>query len=493
MKVVTEPSSAFLMVTPDPLMVDRIVRLSGLDPDGVNRATLLRFGGGLPFRFDGFDPRRRHTFRQVVAQGWFPSFGTQVCSRCLADDGIWQLQWRLPLVAACRRHRVFLTTHCAGCGQRFRTHRHAPLRPVAGPAQPCGNPVGLRNPCRHPVVEHTPEAAPPAVIDTTTTIVQALAGQSVPLLGSSCDPRVFLAEIRHLATLLLHLLSRPDRPLVAWWASDLRLEAARRTTSRRGPRWGISPPESAVVRGHVLAEAHRILNQPGTGEAASLLVPWLDCITDVANVPRVWLVNRTTRTATMERLIRAATSRRHHVGRRLSTIGGNRALRPSAIPQLMDSDIYREFFAAMLGGYEWTGRLYSSLCVLRSVTSVPNWSEAAAAIGLDPDLGVRTARAASARMRVSPTAFTDAVDHVSSLLPPAGTIAIARPASGRWPRSPTPGSTRGGHRCLRRGDPRRCPTPSPGCGAKSPRATRRQPGVAKPACAGTEGVLPRVS
>ena len=61
------PSSAFLMIAPDPLIVDRIVRVSGLDPDAVQRATLLRFGSGLPFRFEGFDPRRRHSFRQVVA------------------------------------------------------------------------------------------------------------------------------------------------------------------------------------------------------------------------------------------------------------------------------------------------------------------------------------------------------------------------------------------------------------------------------------------
>ena len=47
------PSSAFLMIKPDPLIVDRIVRLSGVDAEAVRQASLLRFGAGLPFRFDG--------------------------------------------------------------------------------------------------------------------------------------------------------------------------------------------------------------------------------------------------------------------------------------------------------------------------------------------------------------------------------------------------------------------------------------------------------
>lgn len=411
------PSSAFLMIKPDPLIVDRIVRLSGVDAEAVRRASLLRFGAGLPFRFDGFDPRERHSFRQVVAQGWFPSFGTQVCPLCLGDDGIWALRWRLPIVAACTDHRVFLVTECTGCGGRFRTHRHAPLRPLLGREQPCGNPVGLRNPCRHPVVRHMPETSPPLVLDAAAAIMEALAGRHVAMLGVPADPRTFLAEMRHLATLLLHLLSRPHGLRFSAWTEALHVEAARRTTTLRGPRWGISPPQSAVVRGHALAEAHVILSQPTMEDAATQLVPWLECIADAPNGPSAWLVNRTTRTVTMERLIHAATVRRLHVGRRLNTIRGNAALGPSAIPQMMDTDIYRKCFATMLGGYESTARTYVSLCILRVVAPVHNWSDAAVAIGLGPEIGMRTARAASIRMCVSPNEFADAVDQASHLLP----------------------------------------------------------------------------
>ena len=411
------PTAAFMMIKPDPLIVSRITRLSGLDKASVAQATLLRFDDGLPFHLDRLDPRRRHTFRQVVTQGWFPHFGSQACPLCLADDGIWKLEWRLPLVATCPHHGVFLTTHCAGCGRRFRTHRYSPLRPLAGPDQSCGNPIGLRNPCTHSVLRHVPESATPAVLNTTPILLDALSSNTVSMLGRRADPRLFLAEIRHLATLLLHLLSQPDGPAFRGWANEVHAEAVGRTTDLRGPRWGISPPQSSVIRGHVLAEADDILRQTSIDDAAARLVPWLGLIAEVGNGPSVWLVNRTTRTPTMERLINTAVSQRHHVGRRLNKIRGNELLRATAIPQLIDADIYYEFFDEMLGGYEWTGRLYVSLCMVRAVAAVANWSDAAAQIGLDPTIGTRTARASSARLRVSPQAFTEAVDSATHLLP----------------------------------------------------------------------------
>jgi hypothetical protein len=411
------PTAAFMMIKPDPLIVNRIASLSGVDEASVALATLLRFDDGLPLYLDRLDPLRRHTFRQVVTQGWFPQFGSQACPACLSEGGIWKLEWRLPLVATCPHHGVFLATHCAGCGRRFRTHRYSPLRPHAGPDQLCGNPVGLRNPCTHSVLTHVPPSAPSAVLNTAAILRDALAGETVSMLGRRADPRLFLAEIRHLATLLLHLLSRPDGPHLRDWAGDLHAEAAGRATDLRGPRWGISPPQSAVVRGHILFEAGDILRQADIEEAATRCMPWLSLIAEVGSGPSVWLVNRTTHTPTMERLIRTAVSQRHHVGRRLSTVRGNDLLRACAIPQLIDADIYDEVFDEMLGGYEWTGRLYVSLCIVRVVADVANWSDTAVKLGLAPEIGARTARASSARLRVSPQVFADTVDSTAQILP----------------------------------------------------------------------------
>jgi hypothetical protein len=411
------PSSAFLMVKPDPAITERIAGLGGIRIPSIERATLMRFGDGLPLRLDGLDPLQRHSFRQVVTQGWFPLFGSQACPLCLADDGIWRVEWRLPIVAVCVEHELFLTTRCAGCGLRFRTHRHSPLRPQFGPQQPCGNLRGLRNPCQHPVIAHPVETAAEPVVDAAKVVQRALAGQPARMMGEQADPRTYLAELRHLATLFLHLLSRQEATPIVDWASDIHVEALKRTTQRRGPRWGISPPQSAFVRGNVLSKSHEILSETTLKQAATLLSPWLSLIADVGNGPRGWLVNRTTRTATIERLVDAAVADRHHVGRRLDCMRSERTLRATAVPQLIDVDIYREFFGGMLGGYEWTGRLYVSLCVVRTATPAASWCDAAVHIGLDPGIGIRTARAASTRMRASPTVFADAVERARRALP----------------------------------------------------------------------------
>jgi hypothetical protein len=410
------PSSAFLIVKPDPAIIERIAALGGIGIPPLMRATLMRYDGGLPLRMEDFDPREPHSFRKVVAQGWFPRLGSQACPRCLVRDGIWQVAWRLPIIATCVEHGLFLTTRCAGCDRRFRTRQVSPLRPEYGPEQLCGNPIGLRTPCPYPVVAHEPEAAPQSVVETAVTIHRALSGWPVVILGSTTDARTYLAELRHTAALLLHLLSRPHGPTFADWAAELGDEASDRTARLRRPRWGLSPPQNAVARASVLAEAHAILCEPDLAAAAAHLRPWLSLIDDVTNGPSAWLGNRTTRTATMLRLITAACADRYHVARRLDR-GQRVAFPTSAVPQLLDRDAYRDLFAEMFGVREETGRLYVSLCLLRAVQSITSWTAAADQLGLDRAVGVRTAQAASIRMCATPEQFAAAVRHALNVLP----------------------------------------------------------------------------
>lgn len=411
------PTTAFLMFKPDPVFLDCVSRVSGVDADELRNATLVRFGGGLPLQLDALDPRERTSFRQVVMQGWLPQFGSQACPECLVGEGVWQLAWRLPIVAACIRHRALLTPLCAGCGTRFRAHRYATLRPVLGAAEPCGNSLGLRDHCRHPVLDHRSKPADPEILTAVCAIHRAMAGDLIDMLGHETEPRVYLAELRHIATLLLHLLSRPGGESAVAWGKELHREAAIRRTSRRGPRWGITPPESAAARGGALAEAHAILGQDSAQAAGDRLAGWLWLIDD-HNGPAVWLKQRTTKTTTTMRLIDAAVAPRRHVGRRLRAVGDSgRTLLPAAIPQLIDAPLYDELFEGMLGGYEVTRRMYVSLCVVRLVSSANSWSEAAIQLDLDPDIGRRTARAASNRMRVTPAAFEEAVRQVHRALP----------------------------------------------------------------------------
>lgn len=408
---------AYLMIKPQCAALKAIADLGGVDSAALTAATLMRYGDGLPLHLEGLDPSRRHTYRSLVAQGWFPPHGSQACPLCLARDGIWRLEWRLPLITVCTVHGVELLTECDACRQRFRMRRHSPMRPVLGPEQLCGNPTGAGRYCDRTLAEHrTPPAAPDALV-TANTIALALEGQRTEMLGRVVDPRIFLAELRHVATMLLHILTAAGDFTALGWTTVLKTESASRTAELRNPRWGISPPRSSAVRAYVLAEANAILGEPAVAGAGARLASWLAPISAVANGPSNWLSNRTTRTATTAAVISSAVSGRHHVGRRLNLTGVRQLPPMTAIPQLLDPELFARFFDGMLGSYPWTARLYASLCLARSVSAAPNWSTAAADLALDPAIGHRTARAASGRMLATPGVFADAVHRTLDALP----------------------------------------------------------------------------
>lgn len=407
------PSMSFLMIKPAAEAVARISNVSGLTERAVVAATLMRFDGGLPLHLEDFDPRDRHSFRNVVNQGWFPQTGSQICPECLAEDGIWRLQWRLPIVVACLKHRIVLKTCCEGCGLRFRLRRYSPLRASTDDA--CGNQLGLRQHCGYSVLEGESKPAPDEVLVMQRSINAALAGEPTELMGQIGAPQIYLAELRNAATLLLHLLTRPDGRKRVHWGPDLHAEATARTTELRGPRWGVSPPSSSLIRAGALSEASEIVTQSTLDNAAARLSIWFDLIADVPNGPGNWLVNRTARTESTERLIASALLLRHDVARQVSR--NQIELPVSAIPQLIDREIYRTVFAGMLGGYEHTGRLYVSLCLVRAATSARNWSQAAELLGLDPAVGPKTARAANARRNMEVPEFAGQIRAVLAGIP----------------------------------------------------------------------------
>jgi hypothetical protein len=411
------PAPGFLMVKPGSSAVESISGISGIAPEKIRQATLLRFDHGLPLTLTGFDPLNRHSFRQVVTQGWFPPTGSQVCTQCLAAQGIWQLHWRLPLSTTCSTHGTFLTTTCRGCGDWFRVRRYAPLRPLLGREELCGNQIGLRTYCDHPIISHESFSAPTDVVDTGAAIAGAIAGADVKVFTEWTAAPSYLAELRHLATLLLHLATRPRGRAFVDWAEELHREASERATARRGPRWGISPPRSPRVRAMALNSSAQILAEPTLAAGAERLRPWFDLIDDSVGGPSNWLMNRTTRTEGMRRLIDAALADRRCVGRRIDYARGKIKRPLESVPHLVDSNVYCELFGGMLGSYEWTGRLYVSLCMARELVPGRAWAEAAASIGLPRVLGQRTARAVSTRMRVTPATFADAVQSALARLP----------------------------------------------------------------------------
>jgi hypothetical protein len=405
------------MIKPDPAIIQRISRVSGVSIHDLLRATLAKFDRGLPLALDGLDPRDRHSFRNVVAQGWFPPHGTQACPLCVARDGVWDLAWRLPLMAACPQHEVFLLTECSACRMRFRSRRYSFLRSDIGAEQPCGNPVAGRIHCKQSLFTSAPRSAPAAVVDVTIAIARAMAGEAMPIMGDAVPATVYLQDLRHVASLLLHLVcARKDLATVKLGA-ELRREIDDRQTSRRNPRWGLSPPRSAVVRGHVLAAAADILGASSLAGAGESLATWIPRDLGKSFGLSNWMCNRVAETPTTRSLIFAAASRRHHVGRRIDKAVRVDRLPLHAVPHQLDEQLYRKYFHGLLGCYEWTGRLYASLCVARSVSPVSSWSACAQQIGLDPVVGLHAARAASGRMRCTPEEFAGAVYEARAELP----------------------------------------------------------------------------
>jgi hypothetical protein len=70
----------------------------------------------------------------------------------------------------------------------------------------------------------------------------------------------------------------------------------------------------------------------------------------------------------------------------------------------------------MLDITDHTGRLFTVLCLARRHTGARTWAEAATALGLPAEAGVKTARACSADLLVRPDAFVAALDGLAEQL-----------------------------------------------------------------------------
>lgn len=331
----SSPSAAFMLVRPSREIVNRIVGLTGLTPSAVEDSTLARYGGGTPLNLAGFNPLDQSSYRTIVSQGWFPQHGTQVCPLCLSGDGIWQLSWKLPISTVCPEHGTYLVAECAGCGRRFRSRRHSPFRPRLDVNQPCGNPLGCSTHCRHSVLAEAATPASEDVLRAARRVMNAIDGRETTVLDGTLAPAAYLAELRSLTTLLLHLASRPIAQQFAEWSGELQAEAAVRTTEFRGPRWGIQPPTSPVTRGRALAAADSILSNPDRSAAVARLTEWFDLIPGVPGGPRGWIVNRTAMSPVLSGLAVQVFAAHRHVGLQLDHQDTAIKMPLSAIPQAL--------------------------------------------------------------------------------------------------------------------------------------------------------------
>lgn len=396
-------TTRFLAVKPDRRTLASITELTGAPHPRLVAGTLSRFDG-TALDLSGLDPRRWSSWRTVAGRGWFRLRGTGACPACLARDGCWRTAWRLPTVTICVEHSCYLIEQCPGCGRRFADHPHEPLRHGAGTC--CFNPLGKRTLCDIDVSRlSTAEAASHERARQDRHDV-ACTGAAVPMLGALATAKEYLASVRHLAVLLLHLASHADGSDLAPWVDQVRREAR---DSRR-VRWHLSPPADPLVRSAVLTTADQILTASAVSAAADLLAPWFDTLPIRTESRLAWLADHTTMTPALTRLTMAALAPHQRISTHLRRT--SHSVGPERIPQAVPEPLYRLYAAHLFTTDRGeTNRLFLSLCLARQIGAA-TWGDAATLLGLDGDLGTRTARSVSARSRPDPRHLTEALDAV---------------------------------------------------------------------------------
>lgn len=371
--------------------------------DTIRDATLARFDG-TALDLTGFDALGRHSYRQVASRGWTPAHGTQICPLCLAEDGVWRTSWRLLIVTACTRHRTLLVAECPGCRRPFRDQRHSHLRPV-GAATLCGNPLGAgpTRQCQHDLATIHTTTAPDEILATQARIDTAVTGRPVTVLGEPAGGAAYLADLRHLTTLLLHLATQPGAKQLADWVGDLQPETQRRTGDR-GPRWGMRPPDYPALRAAGLASADRILGAPDLHTAAAMLTPWTELTPATNDGPLGWLADRTVMTPTLSRLVLSARAPHRRLSHYLDTHprrGVRMPINLVAIPQVIPHQQYADHLAGAFDSGEEVVRQFASLCLARLHPDITSWADAARALDMPGSMGTRCARACSATRLVT--------------------------------------------------------------------------------------------
>lgn len=414
----------YLTLAPSPETVARLAALARVDEEAVRATTLARFDG-TALDLTGLDPDDRHSYRQVAARGWTPAHGTQICPSCLAETGAWQSAWRLLIVTACSRHESLLVAQCPACERPFRDQRHSHLRRV-GSNLVCGNSLGAgpTKQCQHDLTTIPSAPAFDDLLAMQTRVDSALAGEAVEVLAQLSPAAAYLADLRHLTTLLLHLAGQPGADRLAPWSTELTVEASVRSVNR-GPRWGLRPSASPRLRGAAMTTADGMLSAPDLDHAAAALTPWIELTPTTPDGPLGWLADHTVMTPTLTRLVMAARApqRRmaHHLERQRTLDVDTRG-----VPQVIPAHLYEEYLVGASVSSEATIRLFASLSLARTATDVTSWAKAAEVLGMPGSMGVNCARACSARMLVDNTEWSSRLEVVWSVL--------ADPCSstGRW-------------------------------------------------------------
>lgn len=413
--LVDRSEPAILTIAPGPRLLDRLGQLSDQSPSSLHAATLGALPGIATVGDEDAAQGAVRVWRRTAAQGWSPEHGTAICPRCLTADEIWRIGWRHPWVTTCLTHECWLVSNCPTCDRRFRSGR-TPLRSIDADTEACGNPSGARGrSCPQRLHDVAVERAPDHVLTSARRIDSALNARAIDVLGEPVAATTYLTDLRALTVLLLHLATQLGGEQLAPWADIARADQSR-SSGDRGARWGLAPPSDRRLRGEALAAADEILRAASIDVAADRLHPWTEVTPRTPDGQLGWLADHTSMTPLLSRLVMAATASRRRLATLLDASAG--PLPVTAIPQVVPAEVYARHFSGMLDVADRTGRLFVALCLARQHRRKGNWAEVAAALGLAPDTGTKTARACSADLMAATRDFIAALARAASDLDP---------------------------------------------------------------------------
>lgn len=308
-------TTRYLLLRPTPRTVAALSGLTGATADALNAATLAPLDGTL-VDLAGLNPHDQPSYRAVAARGWAPGQGSQICPRCLAETGTWDIAWRLPMSTVCLRHQNYLLATCPGCQRPFRATRSTVLRPI-GATTRCGNALGRRGRyCPTDLTVLPTHPADPECLQRQARADPRTNPERAPqVLGVDTTDRQFIDDIKSLTALLLHIATATARAdLLPHWTKDVNEMTHAQT---RAPRWSIRPPDDIPTRSRALTAATEILTSPDLETALTHFTPWVQAVPPTPDGFLGWAPDHMRPTEATTRLVMAA----HAPRRRLSSLG----------------------------------------------------------------------------------------------------------------------------------------------------------------------------
>lgn len=408
MRAITDAcdTTRYVLLRPTPRTLEVLSGLTGQSTAALTAATLAAVDGTL-LDLSGLDPHHQPSYRAVAARGWAPGQGTQICPRCLAETGTWDISWRIPTTTVCLRHGCYLLSTCPGCQRPFRATRSTLLRPIGAKTR-CGNALGRRGHyCPTDLSTLPMEPADPGCVDRQArTQAQSLVARPPQVFGEGTTARRFMADVHGLTALLLHIATATTRPgLLPEWAGQVH---AATHTQQRAPRWGLKLPADISTRSQALTTTADILTSSGIEEAVTRFAPWVEAIPRTPDGLLGWVGDHTRHTSSTTRLVMATHAPRRRLSRLLDATPPL-TVSTRQIPQVLPVELYEEHLGILFTSRPETVQLFASLTMALTHPGITTWAAAAQALGLPPDLGSRCAAAAAASQTASPAAVLEAI------------------------------------------------------------------------------------